>query len=84
MTQPKPPITTQGRIRPHGADGTERAVWRPAGAFVRFEPLVVPRRSLTGDSTERVDTRVLRVIYAFDPKQMAAFPGQQMDLFIGL
>ena len=28
-------------------------------AFVRFEPFVVPKRSLTGDSNERVDTRVL-------------------------
>src|SRR5215468_6020837 len=31
--------------------------------FVRFEPFVVPKKSLTGDSTERVDTRVLKVIY---------------------
>jgi HlyD family secretion protein len=30
--------------------------------FVRFEPYVLPKRSLTGDSTERVDTRVLQVI----------------------
>src|SRR6266581_2926617 len=29
--------------------------------FVRFEPFVVPKKSLTGDSTERVDTRVLQV-----------------------
>src|SRR5262249_2370222 len=32
-------------------------------SFVRFEPFVVPKKSLTGDSTERVDTRVLQVIY---------------------
>jgi len=31
--------------------------------FVRFEPYVIPKKSLTGDSTERVDTRVLQVIY---------------------
>src|SRR5262245_27111990 len=31
--------------------------------FVRFEPYVVPKKSLTGDSTERVDTRVLQAIY---------------------
>src|SRR6516225_11269054 len=31
--------------------------------FVRFEPYVVPKKSLTGDSTERVDTRVLQIIY---------------------
>src|SRR5215472_13587086 len=34
--------------------------------FVRFEPFVVPKKSLTGDSTERVDTRVLQVIYRIE------------------
>ncbi len=57
---------------------------RVALTLVRVEPYVVPKKSLTGSGTERVDTRVLRVIYAFDPKAMPAFPGQQMDLFIGL
>lgn len=35
--------------------------------FVRVQPFAIPKRSLTGDNTERVDTRVLQVIYAFDP-----------------
>jgi RND family efflux transporter MFP subunit len=50
--------------------------------FVRIEPYVVPKRSLTGDSLERVDTRVLQVIYEF---QLPAFPvyvGQQVDVYI--
>jgi multidrug efflux pump subunit AcrA (membrane-fusion protein) len=34
--------------------------------FVRIEPYVVPKKSLTGESTERVDTRVLQVLYSFD------------------
>lgn len=46
------------------------------------EPLVVPKRSLTGDSAERVDTRVLQALYSFDAKQLPAFVGQQMDVFI--
>jgi HlyD family secretion protein len=50
--------------------------------FVRFEPLVVPKRSLTGDSTERVDTRVLQVIYAVSDDSLPLFVGQQMDVFI--
>jgi len=50
--------------------------------FVRIEPYVVPKRSLTGDSSERVDTRVLQVLYAFDPRQLTAYVGQQMDVFI--
>lgn len=46
------------------------------------EPLVVPKKSLTGDSTERVDTRVLQVLYQFNPKDLPAYIGQQMDIFI--
>ena len=50
--------------------------------FVRFEPLIVPKRSLTGDSIERVDTRVLQIIYALDAGSVPLFVGQQMDVFI--
>ena len=50
--------------------------------FVRYEPFVVPKKSLTGDSTERVDTRVLQVIYRIDDKNVPLFVGQQMDVFI--
>lgn len=46
------------------------------------EPYVVPKRSLTGDSNERVDTRVLQVLYEYDPGQLKAFVGQQLDIFI--
>jgi RND family efflux transporter MFP subunit len=50
--------------------------------FVRVEPYVTPKTSLTGSSTERVDTRVLQVIYSFDRNALPAFVGQQMDVFI--
>jgi len=50
--------------------------------FVRFEPYVVPKRSLTGDSIERVDTRVLQVIYSFDRRDLPIYVGQQMNVFI--
>jgi multidrug efflux pump subunit AcrA (membrane-fusion protein) len=50
--------------------------------FVRFEPFVLPKKSLTGDSTERVDTRVLQVIYRVERDDLALFVGQQMDVFI--
>jgi multidrug efflux pump subunit AcrA (membrane-fusion protein) len=50
--------------------------------FVRFEPFVVPKKSLTGDSTERVDTRVLQVIYRVDGDDLPLYVGQQMDVFI--
>src|SRR6266508_5569519 len=51
-------------------------------AFVRFEPFVVPKKSLTGDSTERVDTRVLQVIYRVERDDLPLFMGQQLDVFI--
>jgi len=50
--------------------------------FVRFEPYVVPKKSLTGDSIERVDTRVLQVIYSIEHSGLPIFAGQQMDVFI--
>ncbi len=50
--------------------------------FVRFEPFVVPKRSLTGDSSERVDTRVLQVIYRVESGEVPLFVGQQLDVFI--
>jgi len=50
--------------------------------FVRFEPYVIAKQSLTGASTERVDTRVLQVIYRFRERSVPLFDGQQMDVFI--
>jgi len=51
-------------------------------ALVWVEPFVVPKKSLTGDSTERVDTRVLQALYSFNRSQMPVFVGQQLDVFI--
>jgi multidrug efflux pump subunit AcrA (membrane-fusion protein) len=51
-------------------------------ALVRIEPLVVPKRSLTNAVSERVDTRVLQVVFAL-PKDAKGFAvGQQVDAFI--
>jgi len=51
--------------------------------FMRIEPYVVPKVSLTGASTERVDTRVLQVIYSFErPQNRPVYVGQQVDLFV--
>ena len=51
--------------------------------FVRIEPYVIPKVSLTGASTERVDTRVLQVIYKLEkPKDQNLYVGQQVDVFI--
>ena len=52
--------------------------------FERLEPYVIPKRSLTGDAIERVDTRVLQVLYEIvtPAEPTTLFVGQQMDVFI--
>jgi multidrug resistance efflux pump len=49
--------------------------------FVRVEPFVIPKKSLSGEATERVDTRVLQVIYAIEPGSARVYVGQQVDVF---
>ena len=51
-------------------------------SFVRFEPYVVPKRSLTGESFERVDTRVLQAIYSFEKGDLPLYVGQLVDVYI--
>jgi multidrug resistance efflux pump len=56
-------------------------------SFVRLEPYVLPKTSLTGVNTERVDTRVVQLIYAVDPENPLVLDskilvGQLMDVFI--
>lgn len=73
------------RIRPSGV-----AVAYPKGErtksiplnFIRFEPFVIPKKSLTGEVIERVDTRVLQVIYSFERPDWPIYVGQQLDVFI--
>ncbi len=52
--------------------------------FVRVEPYVVPKRSLTSANTERVDTRVLQVIYEINNVGRQVYVGQQLDVFIAV
>ena len=61
---------------------------RPSVAFedlpvYKIEPYIIPKKSLTGDNSERVDTRVLQVVYVLpDEKRIPLFIGQQMDVYI--
>ena len=50
--------------------------------FVRVEPYVVAKSQLTNSSTERVDTRVLQVLFSFPRAAAPVYVGQQMDVFI--
>ncbi|MGE0454788.1 MAG: efflux RND transporter periplasmic adaptor subunit [Vicinamibacteria bacterium] len=73
------------RVRPGaGAVGHVRgnAEMKTPLRFVRVEPFVIPKRSLTGDSTERVDTRVLQIIYRVERDDLPLLVGQQVDVFI--
>jgi RND family efflux transporter MFP subunit len=50
--------------------------------FESIEPYVAPKASLTGSTTERVDTRVLQVIYTFERAKLPVYVGQHLDVFI--
>ena len=72
-----------GRFTP-GARGVASPRGRPTLklplTFVRVEPSIVAKTSLTGSNTERVDSRVLQVVYSFAPGERLALVGQQMDV----
>lgn len=68
-------------VSPRGA--SDRQV---QARFVRAEPLVVPKRSLTNSAAERVDVRVLQVLYALpdatSEDERLFRVGQQVDAYI--
>ena len=50
--------------------------------FVRVEPYVIPKKAFTGDNTERIDTRVLQVLYEVNSEQTGVYVGQQVYVSI--
>jgi len=50
--------------------------------FLRVVPLVQPKRTLSGDAAERIDTRVVQVIYALGQGTHRVQPGQVVDVYI--
>lgn len=50
--------------------------------YVRTEPYIIPKQSLTGDNSEQTDTRVLQVIYKFKKEDLPVYIGQLMDIFL--
>lgn len=54
---------------------------RATATFVRAEPLVTPKVSLTNSASERVDVRVLQLIYQL-PEESNFVVGQQVDAFV--
>ncbi len=50
--------------------------------FVRVEPYIIPKASFTGQSIQRIDTRVLQVFYSFDQGDLPIYTGQVLDVYI--
>ena len=50
--------------------------------FVRIEPYIVPKTTITGAASEKIDTRVLELLYSFDNSEYGILVGQQMDVYI--
>ncbi len=51
--------------------------------YVRVQPYVSPKIELSNQRTERVDVRVLPVLFRFSkPKNITLYPGQLVDVYI--
>jgi len=50
--------------------------------FNRIQPMAVPKRNLAGFGAERIDVRVVQIIYDVEPPPFPVWPGQQVDVFI--
>jgi HlyD family secretion protein len=52
--------------------------------FVRIQPIISPKIELSNERQERVDVRVLPVIFRFEnPKDSHLYPGQLVDVYVG-
>lgn len=50
--------------------------------FSLIEPLIIQKTQLTGSDVERIDTRVIQVIYTFDKSNYPVYTGQLLDVYI--
>jgi HlyD family secretion protein len=51
--------------------------------FVRIQPYVSPKIELSNERQEKVDLRVLPVIFRFPKQDLPVYPGQLVDVYIG-
>ena len=75
--KPRLALGAPATVSPRGASDKQ-----VEALFVRAEPLVVPKRSLTNSAAERVDVRVLQVIYQLPETNGLFRVGQQVDAYI--
>jgi HlyD family secretion protein len=53
-------------------------------SFVRIQPYISPKIELSDARQERVDLRVLPIIFRFEkPKSLNLYPGQLVDVYVG-
>jgi HlyD family secretion protein len=64
-------------VSPRGQANTRVPV-----TFVRIEPQIVPKRSLTNSASERVDVRVMQIIFMVPAGDTTFRVGQQVDAVI--
>ncbi len=50
--------------------------------FLKYSPYIMPKLNLSNRVSEKIDTRVIELLYSFDNSKINAFPGQRMDVFI--
>lgn len=50
--------------------------------FLYIEPVMVPKKYLTNELTERVDTQIFEIIYRIEKKDTSLFIGELMDVYI--
>lgn len=50
--------------------------------YVKTEPYITPKKNLSGSNDERVDIRVLQLIYEFTPPKFPVYVGQQVNVFL--
>lgn len=53
-------------------------------SYVRMQPYVTPKIELSNQRTEKVDVRVLPLIFRIDHSEsLSLYPGQMVDVYIG-
>jgi len=53
-------------------------------SFDRIQPFVSPKIELSDQRQERVDVRVLPIIFRFEkPRNVNLYPGELVDVYIG-
>lgn len=50
--------------------------------YVYSEPYIIAKKSLTGSDVQRVDTRVMQVVYRFKKQNLPVYMGELLDVYI--